>query len=205
MYAVRTNPKPPPLEEDNYVFFHGMTWKDFEVMLALRGEEAGPRMSYLDGVIELMSPSKTHEYRKKTLARLLELWALETELNLTGFGAWGLKNPVKEAAAEPDECYVLGETAGREVPDLVIEVEWTRKSDRKREIYRRLEVRELWTLQRDFKFVLRVLERGSYVERTKSKILPQLDVAWLTGFVDREPQTAAIRALRDELRKKSRR
>ena len=60
-------------------------------------------------------------------------------------------------------------------------------------------------MRRDFKFVLRVLERGSYVERTKSKVLPQLDVAWLTGFVDREPQTAAVRALRDELRPKSRR
>ena len=43
------------------------------------GDAAGVRMYYLEGEIELMSPSRGHESNKKTLARLLELWALETD------------------------------------------------------------------------------------------------------------------------------
>ena len=123
MYAVRTNPKPPPPpEEDNYVFFYDMTWKDFEVMLALRGETAVPRMSYLDGVIELMSPSKTHEYRKKTLARLLEVWALETELRPDWARCVGAEEPGEGSGRRAGRVLHVSSARARgsEVPDLVI-------------------------------------------------------------------------------------
>jgi Uma2 family endonuclease len=205
MVAVRTDVKPAPLDEDNRVFIRVKEWRDFEAMLAIRGDAAGVRMYYLDGVIELMSPSNIHEYRKKTLARLLEQWALETSTNLNGFGSWTLKDGSKEAGAEPDECYILGNPAGRERPDLVIEVEWSHPGLAKREIYRRLGVRELWTVKRDLKLVLSVLEKDRYVERAKSKVLPKLDLAWLLSFIDLEPQSAAVRALRDDLKKKRRR
>ena len=84
-------------------------------------------------------------------------------------------------------------------------MEWSRNGRAPREIYPRLGIRELWTLERDGKLVVRVLEKDRYVERQKSKVLPALDVAWLVGFLDREPQTAAVRALRDDLVKKRRR
>ncbi len=190
----------PPLELDQRVVFRGMTWKDFEVMLAVRGDAPGVRMYYLDGEIELLSPTNIHEYRKKTLARLLEQWALETETNLNGYGSWTLKNAPKEAGAEPDECYVLGNRGAVDVPDLVIEVEWTHKGTSKTEIYRRLGVRELWTLEKDGALVIRALEGDRYVETTTSKVFPALDVALLVSFLPREPQSEAVRALRDALR-----
>ena len=188
-----------PREEDQHVFFHGMTWKDFELLLAIRGDAPGVRMYYLDGEIELMSPSSIHEYRKTTLARLLEQWSLLTGTNLNGFGSWTLKDEPKEAGAEPDECYVIGDPKGRERPDLVIEVEWSRKGLAKREICRRLGVRELWTLQRDLTLVVRVLDGERYEGSAKSRVLPKLDVAWLLAFVDQEPQSTAVRALHDEM------
>lgn len=206
MVAARSEaPAPRQEEEDDHVFFHGMTWKDFEVMLAVRGDAAGVRMYYLDGAIELMSPSSIHEYRKTALARLLEHWAILTATPLEGFGSWTLKNEGKEAGAEPDECYILGDTKGRDVPDLVIEVEWSRKGLAKHEIYQRLGVRELWTFRRDGRLVLRVLEKERYAERAKSKVLPKLDVAWLLTFLERESQSEAVRALHDEMTKKRRR
>jgi Uma2 family endonuclease len=205
MYATRPiDLGAEPAEHDDHVVLRGMSWKAFEILLALRGDASGVRMYYLDGQIELMSPSNIHEYRKKTLARLLEQWSLETGTDLQGFGSWTLKNAPKEAGAEPDECYVVGGRTDREVPDLVIEVEWSRKGLDKHEIYRRLGVRELWTLQRDGRLRLRVLDKGRYVERRASKVLPKLDVRWLTGFLAREPQSAAVRALSDEMRKRAR-
>lgn len=188
------------LDEDQHVILRGMTWRDFETLLALRDDRAGVRMYYLEGEIELMSSAKVHEGRKKTLARLLELWAMESGVLLNGFGSWTLKHEVREAGAEPDECYIRGEK-DKDCPDLAIEVEWSRRLGlAKHEIYRRLGVRELWTLTSDGRLVIRILQKGKWVERSRSKVLPELDVAWLLSFIAIEPQSKAVHALRDELR-----
>jgi Uma2 family endonuclease len=194
------------IEEDQRVVLHAMGWQDFEAMLAIRGDRSGVRMYYLDGEIEFVSPTKTHEDRKTTLARLLELWATESDVALNGFGSWTLKKELREAGAEPDECYILGESIERDVPDLAIEVEWSRVTGlAKPEIYRRLGVRELWTLKNDGQLVVRVLERGDWVVRSKSKLLPKLDLAWILSFIDISPQSKAARALLDAMRGKKRR
>ena len=201
MYAARR----VDADQDQHVILYGMAWQDFEALLAIRGDRAGVRMYYLDGAIEIMSPTKIHEDRKTTFARLLELWAVEMDVELNGFGSWTLKKELKEAGAEPDECYILGRSTDKEIPDIAIEVEWSRTTGLvKHEIYRRLGVRELWTLKKNGRLVVRVLEKSAYVERTASKLLPKLDLHWLLSFADLEPQSRAVRALRDALRKKRR-
>jgi Uma2 family endonuclease len=188
-------------ELDQRVILHRVSWKAFEAMLALRGDKPAPRMYYLDGEIELLSPARTHEGTKTLLGRLLELWALEADVDLEGFGSWTLKNAPKEAGAEPDECYIVGD-ANKPVPDLVIEVEWSRSVGLpKQEIYRRLGVKELWTITKEAQLVIRVLERGRWATRSRSKVLPKLDASWLLSFAFITPQSKAVRALRDALRK----
>jgi Uma2 family endonuclease len=183
-----------------------MAWQDFEALLAIRGERSGVRMYYLDGEIEIVSPTKIHEGRKKTLARLLEIWAMESDIALNGFGSWTLKSEIRETGAEPDECYIVGDSTEQAVPDLAIEVEWSRTTGlSKPEIYRRLGVRELWTLKSDGRLIIRSLEKGGWVEHSKSKLFPRLDVTWLLSFLDVTPQSKAVRALRDALRTKKRR
>jgi Uma2 family endonuclease len=194
------------VEEDQHVVLRAMAWQDFEVLLAIRGDRAGVRMYYLDGAIELTSSTRHHEGRKKTLARLLEIWAMESDVELNGFGSWTLKNEIRETGAEPDECYIVGDPTEKDVPDLAIEVEWSRATGlSKPEIYRRLGVRELWTLKGDGRLIIRVLEKGAWSEHTRSKLLPKLDIAWLLAFLDVTPQSKAVRALRDALRTKKRR
>lgn len=188
-------------EEDQHIVLRAMSWQDFEALLAIRGERSGVRMYYLDGEIEIMSPTKIHEGRKKTLARLLEIWAMELDVALNGFGSWTLKAELREAGAEPDECYIVGESTDKDVPDLAIAVEWSRATGlSKPEIYRRLGVRELWTLKSEGRLVIRILEKGNWVEHPKSKLFPRLDLPWLMSFLDIEPQSKAVRAFRDALR-----
>lgn len=197
---------PSSFEEDQHVVLRAMSWQDFEVLLAIRGDRPGVRMYYLDGEIELVSSTKIHEGRKKTLARLLEIWAMESDVALNGFGSWTLKHELREAGAEPDECYIIGDPAERDVPDLAIEVEWSRATGlSKPEIYRRLGVRELWTLKSDGRLIVRILVRAEWVEHPRSKLFPRLDLAWLRSFLDIEPQSKAVRMLRDALRTKKRR
>ena len=66
-------------------------------------------------------------------------------------------------------------------------------------------VRELWTLKSDGRLIIRILQKGNWVEHPTSKLLPRLDLAWLTSFLDVTPQSKAVRALRDALRTKQRR
>jgi Uma2 family endonuclease len=197
---------PASFEEDQHVVLRAMSWQDFAALLAIRGERSGVRMYYLDGEIEIASSTKIHEGRKKTLARLLEIWAMESDVALNGFGSWTLKNELREAGAEPDECYIVGDSTDQDVPDLVIEVEWSRATGlSKQEIYRRLGVRELWTLKGDGRLILRILEKGEWAEHARSKLFPKLDLTWLRTFLDMSPQSKAVRALRDSLRTKKRR
>ena len=72
--ARRASAAAPP-DIDQRVILNGMTWKDFEMLLTIRGESSGVRMAYLHGSIELMSPSADHESIKKTIARLVEVYA----------------------------------------------------------------------------------------------------------------------------------
>jgi Uma2 family endonuclease len=197
---------PHEAEEEQHVVLRTMSWQDYEALLAIRGDRAGVRMYYLDGEIEIVSPTKSHEGMKTLLARLLEAWALESRVVLGGFGSWTLKNEMREAGAEPDECYIVGDDDQKDVPDLVIEVEWSRATGLdKLEIYRRLGVRELWTLKSNGRLVVRVLDKGEWVERAKSKLLPKLDLAWLCSFLEISPQGKAVHALSDAMRAKKRR
>jgi len=199
MYALRASNEP---ELDERVILHGISWQAFEDMLAARGNASGVRMYYLDGEVELLSPARDHELRKKMLARLLEMWAFETDTELGGFGSWTLKKRPKKAGAEPDECYTVGDEDKR-VPDLVIEIEWSHTLGLpKQDIYARLGVRELWTLTAEGRLIVRVLTGTRYVESKKSKVLPKLDVQWLFSFATSGSQTKAVRALHAAMKKR---
>lgn len=187
-----------PSAIDQRVTFQDVTWAEFELMLTIRGDKAGIRMTYRDGVLELMSPSIDHEGIKTVIARLLEIYALEMGIPLNGFGSWTLKNAVRARALEPDECYSVG--AGRPArPDLAIEVIWTSGGIDKLEVYRGLGVGEVW-MWRDGAIEIHVLVADQYERRARSILLPDLDLAELASFIEPEDQTAAVRRYRDALR-----
>src|SRR5262245_31629794 len=128
---------------DHIVVLHDVTWEDYERLLEIRGDHSGPRISYLEGEVEIMSPSKDHEQIKSYIGRLLEAWCMDRGIEFSPFGSWTLKRKADKRGAEADECYIFG-TEAREHPQLAIEVEWTRRGIDKLEIYRKLGVEEVW-------------------------------------------------------------
>jgi Uma2 family endonuclease len=183
---------------DMRVFMH-VPWAHFEAILALRGDVAGPRMAYLDGVVEFMSPSKSHERFKSYIGRLVETYAMEVGIDLSPYGSWTLKYAPREAGVEPDECYLIGDDQDRQTPDLAIEVAWTRGGINKLEIYRRLGVREVWFWQ-DEQIAVFVLAGDAYQHVEKSACFPGLDLALLCSFLHHPTVTQAARAFRAALR-----
>jgi Uma2 family endonuclease len=185
------------LTVDQRVMLRGVSWDEYETLLAIRGEDSVPRMTYLEGTLELMTPSREHEILKTTLARLLEAYAEELGLELEGYGSWILKHAEAERGAEPDECYSIGRAG--EVPDIAIEVNWTSGGLDKVDVYNRLGVREVWMWD-DGAIAVWVLRGERYERASRSERLPQVDLELLCSLIDLPTQTAAVRELRARLR-----
>jgi Uma2 family endonuclease len=109
-----------------------------------------------------------------------------------------LKGEVKQAGVEPDECYLLGADQERTTPDLVIEVVWTSGGINKLEIYRRLEVPEVW-FWKDDALCIYFLHGDRYLVSSVSKGLPKLDTALLTAFLKHPTAMQAVRGYRAAL------
>lgn len=175
-----------------------VTWDQYVKLRELLDELPGVRMTYLEGQLELMSPSLTHEYIKKMVARLVEIYALERDVDLNGYGQMTFKKKAKKRGVEPDECWCIG-SMRRNTPHIAFEVEMTRGALDKLSVYAGLGVPELW-FWRDGKIHLLRLRGTGYVARETSRYLPGLDLAEVAGFIGSESQTAAVRAFRDRLR-----
>ncbi len=184
---------------DQRVTLHGVGWKNYEALLAMRGDDGGIRVTYLKGELELMTPSLDHESLKKRLARLLEAYAEEHGIDLEGYGSWTIKHAFLKLGAEPDECYVvgLGDTPP-EIPDIAIEVIWTSGGLDKLEVYLGLGVPEVW-FWRDGALCFYLLRGKSYEASPRSLLLPELDPELLASHMGGGSQTQAVRAFRRAL------
>jgi Uma2 family endonuclease len=186
--------------EDHIVQFHGVSWDDYERLLAMRGDQSAPRIAYLEGTVEIMSPSQTHEAIKSKIGRLVEVFCLERDITFSTFGSWTLKDRTRERGAEPDECYVFGEAGeAAERPHLAIEVVWTHGRIDTLNIYRQLGVAEVW-YWRHGHVQPYVLRGERYEPVAGSEVLPGLDLALLSRFIDRPTTSAAVKAFRQALR-----
>jgi Uma2 family endonuclease len=176
------------------------SWATFEAFLAERGDVSGQRVTYLDGMLEVLVPGETHELVKKTIARLIELWALELDVDLTALGSLLLKNKRKGAGLEPDECYFLAPRGKRQIPDIAVEVVWSRGALNKLEAYRRLGVREVWVWE-DSTLKAWVLKGTAWHQQGHSDLLPSLDFKLLSRFSVVEDQHRALKQFRALLRR----
>jgi len=187
--------------EDRLVVVRGMRWSDWVRHQEARGDSSAPRLAYLDGALQIMSPSRHHERLKSMIGRLVETWAFEKGIELLPLGSWTLEDRAQNAGAEPDECYQIG-AEERERPDLAVEVVWTTGGLSKLEIYRRLRVPEVWTWRRGNLHV-HVLRGDAYEEQPGSEVFPELDLALLLSLLGEPTVTAARQRLLEHLRKPS--
>ena len=184
--------------EDRIVVLRGASWADYQRMLEVRGDRSLPRIAYLEGALQLMTPSRHHESLKSRIGRLLEVWCLTHDVEFSTYGSWTLENKERQRGVEPDECYVFGNVSEPERPDLAIEVVWTSGGIDKLEVYSRLGVREVWFWRRG-RLEVYVLAGEQYQQRPASEVLSGIDLSNLVSFLDRPTLSQAIREYRAAL------
>jgi len=176
---------------DSIVVLHNVSWDDYERVLAIRGDHSAPRISYLEGELEIMSPSQDHETISSYIGHLLERWCFDRGIEVRPVGSWTLKQEGKSRGAEADKCYIFG-AQRRDRPQLAIEVEWTHGGIEKLAIYEKLGVEEVWRWRKGV-IEIYVLTSGKLTRAHRSHFLPELDLELLASVLDRETLNQAIR------------
>ena len=183
--------------EEQRLILDGVTWQQYETLRTTLDDFPGLRMTYLQGRLEIMSPSPEHEVDKTAIARLIEIYALEMDIDLTGYGSTTFRKQARERGLEPDECYCFGQL--KEVPDIAIEVVIKSGGIDKLSVYQGLEVPEVWFWQNN-QFSIYRLRDGSYELVSRSEFLPKLDFSVLAQYVRSPSQTQAVKAYRNTLK-----
>lgn len=184
-----------PAAEEQRLVVSGVPWETY-VMLREALDHTNLRMTYLEGTLEILSPSRRHEVEKKQIARFLELFCLERDIPLFAYGSTTWRSEAKARGLEADECYSRGE---RELPEIAIEVIVSHGSVDKLEVYRGLGIREIWLFEGGAYTVLSLRDAG-YVKIPSSEVFPEVDLARIVQYAMRADQHAALREFRDELR-----
>jgi Uma2 family endonuclease len=178
---------------------YDVTWEKLE---KLDGNMVGTgaRLTYLDGLLEIMAPlSDEHETPKKTCAQLIEAYMRVKKIRFYASGSATLGMKAVGARKEPDESYSLGER--KSVPDLAIEITATSGGIDVLEIYRRIGVPEVWFWEDGVieVYVLRSpkvqaeLTTGYELVR-QSELLPSLDLRSLEFHSRMADQYDAVEA-----------
>jgi len=156
----------------------GMTWDDYE---NLTQENFGYRISYLNGVIKIVSPSRNHERIAEVINGLIKTYCRKYRLDYFPMGSTTLKYPPL-AGKEPDHSFAF--VMDKSIPDLAVEVTYTSGSITDLDKYRYLEVKEVWFWS-DNKLAFYRLVDGRYQEIEESVCLPKLTTHFLNTFVNR--------------------
>lgn len=196
------------LSEPNVFALHNVSWEFYETCLREIGD-GNVRLTYDRGTLEFLSPSERHNRSKRLLGRLLETLTEELGIEIRSEGSTTWRKKEKQRGLEPDECYYVEHeplVRGRETidpavdppPDLVIEVEVSRRIVDRLGIYAALGVREIWR-HRGEQFRVFVLDAGEYREVDRSPSFPFLPLEDVNRFLARRNEmgeTAWVREFR---------
>ncbi|MEH2069754.1 MAG: Uma2 family endonuclease [Nostoc sp.] len=176
----------------------GVSWQIYEALLAKLEDNSHYRVTYLDEILEIVSPSIRHENIKKRLAILIERYFYLKRIRFSPMGSSTIKKQLKQAGVEPDECYSIYEK--KNIPDLAVEVNITSGNIDKLEIYRRLGVAEIWIWQTNRLRLYHLreeipsefLDTYGYEQITSSELLPELNIALLEQCTQISSEIQAI-------------
>lgn len=179
----------PSTPKESSVLLNNISWEQLEQLdVTLAG--TGARLSYLDGILEIMSPlSDDHEDSKSTLSLLVEAYMRVKKIRFYKRGSATLGKKENNTRKEPDESYNLG--TKKPIPDLVLEITVTSGGINKLEIYQRLGVAEVWFWE-DGLLSAYALQADEYQQVNQSKLLPDLDLEILAQYSRMSDQFDAV-------------
>ena len=195
------------------VLLYNVPWSTYEVLLSDL-DPRGTRLTYDRGNLEIMSPSREHERLKTLIGRMIETMTVEWNIPISSGGSTTMKSEMKKRGLEPDECYyVANESRMRGTddfdikvdppPDLVVEVDITRSSLNRMDLYAAFGVPEVWRYDGTALHVAQLQPDGTYAPQKQSPSFPFLPLNEIPRFLDRRnamDETSWVRSFRKWVR-----
>jgi Uma2 family endonuclease len=217
MVGVLRTPHPQTTAQgEERLLLRDIRW-DFYLAFCEELGERPVRLSFSQGMLEIMITKAPHEFFKTMLAKLVEIIIIERNIPVRSGGSMTFQRHDLEKGFEPDECWWItseAEVRGKQEfdfakdppPDLAIEVEMSHSLVDRIGIFAAIGVTELWRFNgRKLQFCM-LREDGKYHDLNASHAFPFLKPADLERFLqpdDLTDETTRVRQFRDWLRQQS--
>ena len=190
-------------------------WKTYQTISnALIGRHV--RFTYDRGRLEFMTISSRHAILSRLFNRLIVVLTEELNMPVLGCGDMTCDNEAALRGLEPDECFYLENeplVRGKEEidlatdppPDLAIEIELSKATRDRMNIYGSLRVPEVWRFDGSKLTVHQLTATGEYVTSDRSRFFPKIEVAGLLSFIERRTlmdENSLLKSFREWVREK---
>ena len=183
-----------PVAEQRFIWYQH-SWEQYEGLLRALGDRH-LRHTYVEGALEIVSPSMDHEASKSLFGDFVVTLCRVLRLPRKSIGSTTMKKMKLRRGLEPDEGFYVGEESVRQMrsrrdydpdrdppPDLIVEVDITSSSEDRIEFYRRLRVPEVWRYADEIVHFYGLVQNGRYRKLKRSRFFPLLTSDDLTRFL----------------------
>jgi Uma2 family endonuclease len=171
-----------------------VSWETYEHLLSDLADCSAPRLTFDQGVLEIMSPTAEHEEYNRTLAALVEFVATELRINIRRLGSTTFRREDLVKGFEPDTCFYVQsvpcirgkrriELPQDPPPDLLIEIDISSSSLDRFPLFAQVGVPEVWRYDGSRVQFLR-LTGEQYLEVPQSLAFPILTSQVVTRFLE---------------------
>lgn len=200
------------IQPGQQILLDRVSWEQFESILTELGDRRAARVSYSNGLLEIMVPLPEHKKAKEMIGDIVKLLLTERGIDCDALGSTTLKSERMTQGVEPDACFYIQNqrfAIGKNrldlsvdpPPDLAIEIDLTSRTQL--DNYLSLGVPELWRYDKQGLQVY-LLQAGEYVESAVSPTFPDLPIVELVNNCIRQSRSIgssqAIKELRNWLK-----
>ena len=185
-------------QKDKLFICSHTSWDEYETILRQKANSSAYRISFLNGVLKIMSPSRNHEIIKDFIYLLIVAYCDATELDYYPLGSTTLKQKDKSVGKEPDTSFCFNNL--KQIPDLAVEVIFSKEARRgflamskscfssgsveDLDKYQKLGVKEVWSWINN-QLEIYVLVDDRYQKQNNSSSLADLDVQLLDKYISK--------------------
>lgn len=198
-----------PAVEVPFVVLNNVSWQTYQSLLADMGEQRVARFAYEQGILEIKMPSKLHELINRLLERIITTLTEELGMSVLSLGSTTFDREKAARGVEPDSCFYIqnAERVNLEdeqppldlPPDLIVEVDITSSSRSRLNIYKNMQVPEIWRYNQQG-FTILQLRAGEYVECENSLTFPTICAELVRALIEKGKRSNNHNAIIYELR-----
>ena len=175
-------------DAETRIVLRDVGWEVYDLLSDAVGEGQHVRMAYDGKDLELMTTSRIHEYFKDLFGQFVAEVSNELAIPRSPAGETTWKRPEVSRGLEADQCYYfLPEKLAADArararksmdmadypnPDLAIEIDISPPEVDREDIYKRLQVAEIWYFDGEDVTIEQLGEDGTYAVASMSRFLP---------------------------------